>query len=737
MKKFKFYALAFAAIAFAGCSDDVIDGQGASGTQGDGTPAYLTISFTANGGNSSRSTADDANNTGDHDGNAEDSGHQNAGTTDEVAIKTALVVVAPESGSVGFAKLYTAKADGGDLTAVGDTDYEGEGFVITDNNTQKYYNANPIEVATGTYKVLVVINPVKDITDELDQTTMQLTSGPAVNALYDMIVDGKYVTNEDAEDSEITEDNPRKNVIDLGNGTSGFMMANKAEEEVTLTSNDTPEDPAQADVDVERVLSKITFRETTPTETNAKNVYAVDVYSGTVKAETKDGVIEISTGNYEDKTFNKAHDANTVTIDNVAYPTPNVVYALYEEGTSGSSEFKGVYRMTKQTTDTGKTIFVKLEAKTQEEYDKGTTEEKEGWFVAKNMDEQEGLSNDDIEKSLTLQASEEGTGEKTQWYVKLEGYALVNLSKEVYYVRHTTDNMGAGTEFGTLNGANFLYTPYFLDKNRVTFNEQTGAFESGADDINDWYYNTLAAVSEESATLEIASDGSFKKTSGNEQVAAVYYKPMSELGTEAGTVTGDKEQHSSQDTPSTLPNAGLLMSYCFENSTDITHQTHGLSTGISFVARIYNDPACGENNAITGLYRYAGHNFEKLSDIQKAYGANTPTGIVKLIEKYAQSGTPTKKELDEVGITQYSSNICYYYTTEIKHYDNGKDQELGNMEFAIMRNNIYSLAVTSIDQIGDPFVDPTPSIPNESDEAALSVSVNMIPWIVRYNDIEF
>ena len=59
------------------------------------------------------------------------------------------------------------------------------------------------------------------------------------------------------------------------------------------------------------------------------------------------------------------------------------------------------------------------------------------------------------------------------------------------------------------------------------------------------------------------------------------------------------------------------------------------------------------------------------------------------------------------------------------------------MEFAIMRNNIYSLAVTSIDQIGDPFVDPTPSIPNESDEAALSVSVNMIPWIVRYNDIEF
>ena len=81
MKKFKFYALAFAAIAFAGCSDDVIDGQGGNtGTVGDGTPAYLTISFTANGGNSSRSTADDANNNGDEHstqtpGTGEDSGH--------------------------------------------------------------------------------------------------------------------------------------------------------------------------------------------------------------------------------------------------------------------------------------------------------------------------------------------------------------------------------------------------------------------------------------------------------------------------------------------------------------------------------------------------------------------------------------------------------------------------------------------------------------------------------------
>ena len=39
------------------------------------------------------------------------------------------------------------------------------------------------------------------------------------------------------------------------------------------------------------------------------------------------------------------------------------------------------------------------------------------------------------------------------------------------------------------------------------------------------------------------------------------------------------------------------------------------------------------------------------------------------------------------------------------------------MEFAIMRNNIYSLSVTKIEQIGDPFVDPTPGLDNESEKA--------------------
>lgn len=108
-----------------------------------------------------------------------------------------------------------------------------------------------------------------------------------------------------------------------------------------------------------------------------------------------------------------------------------------------------------------------------------------------------------------------------------------------------------------------------------------------------------------------------------------------------------------------------------------------------------------------------------------------------MIDKETASTPITKEDLEAAGIKQYSGNICYYYTTEIKHFDNGNNNTLGNMEFAIMRNNIYSLAITNISKIGDPIVDPTPETPNETKEAALKVSVKIIPWIVRYNDIEF
>lgn len=693
MKKFKFYALAFAAIAFAGCSDDVIDGQGASGTQGDGTPAYLTISFTANGGNSSRSTADDANNTGDHDGNAEDSEHHTPGTLEETAIKKALVVVYSESGKKSFAKLYGAS----EFTNT--TPGQGDGFVITDVNSQSYVSAAPIEVETGDYKVLVVINPVSALTTDVMTENVSINDDTKIKTLYERILTGAYSDAKATSFSDAADN--------IGNSTDGFMMTNKGVSNVTLTSDNTQAQPEVADVTVERTLSKITYR-----TKNTNNIYPVEVNTGSVKARTVIGAISDGGTGYTKVTLNVAVDSDK--------PQGNVVYAYYT-GTEGNEVLTGVYKQRSgQTQVVGSetlTVYEEVEATTEDAYDAMKDTEKANYFVAVDFDGNTTISDAEIERSLILQGDEGSTaGTPTTWYVQLKGYALVNLSKSVNYVRHTTTTSDddKGTPFGTLNGTtNFLWTPNWKAKNAVSLETAT---ITGA---NDWFYNTLADVSAESKTLTSSTISSAK-----------YYKAMPTTA-DGETVTGGTGEDTQHKNP--LDKTGALMSYCFENSTDIAHQIHGISTGISFMAEIYTDANC-QTPLSTPIYRYAGHLYTGLDKIQEAYGTSTPQAIKDLITK---GDSATDADFEAANVVKYNGNTCYYYTTEIKHYDNNDPTALGNMEFAIMRNNIYSLSVTNIAEIGDPFVDPTPNMPNESDEAYISINTVMEPWIVRYNDIEF
>lgn len=741
MKKFKFYALAFAAIAFAGCSDDVIDGQGGNtGTVGDGTPAYLTISFSANG-NSSRAPGepgDDTNNQGDTDGDANDSGHHNDGTTAENVIRDALVVVAPaEGGTVGFAKLYSTGVDG-DLSKPEEDAGDG-GFNIVDKGTTTYYNPNPIKVAVGRYNVLVVVNPVDDLTETLQNN--ELTNLNDVNELYNKIVNQEYkkVDTEkgSAPDYEaptyidaVSELIPQTDGKDTPTTVKGIMMANKSlnakvtnpSYSVELTEANTPENPAPVTIDVERVLSKITFRETTMKDFDNitdldPNIYPVNFVTGTADPITEDGAIE-NNGTYEVKTFCLAHDS---------YEPANEVYALYGE----KEEFVGVYQKTDKedaNNKTGKPIFEKLTAVSADTYKAAEEDEQKGYFVAVDKDSNDEFSLEEQENSITLQ-SREGTGNPHKYYVKLEGYALVNLSKSVFYVRHTTDASGMAQPFGTLTGANYLYTPYWQAKNGTDIDDEKSFSGAGT-----WFYNPLAAVSTESEDLTYA-DGAL--------VGNTYYKTMASLGEDQGSVSGTDDQHKDP-----LNKTGKFMAYCFENSTDVAHQVHGLSTGISFVATVWKDAECSE--AIDRLYLYSNHTFESLHAIQDAYGSHLSDEFETVLAKETvneqgevTASTVSKDDLKTLAkggheeITMYNGNTCYYYTTEIKHFDNGNPTELGNMEFAIMRNNIYSLAVTEISTIGAPFVDPTPNTENESSEAALKVTVKMEPWIVRYSDIEF
>lgn len=75
--------------------------------------------------------------------------------------------------------------------------------------------------------------------------------------------------------------------------------------------------------------------------------------------------------------------------------------------------------------------------------------------------------------------------------------------------------------------------------------------------------------------------------------------------------------------------------------------------------------------------------------------------------------------LAEYGARTYEDATCYY-TWWIRHANDGKDEENGTMEYAIVRNNIYELNVTKISSLGG-------YIPNE-EEKGFIVNVYVKDW---------
>lgn len=80
--------------------------------------------------------------------------------------------------------------------------------------------------------------------------------------------------------------------------------------------------------------------------------------------------------------------------------------------------------------------------------------------------------------------------------------------------------------------------------------------------------------------------------------------------------------------------------------------------------------------------------------------------------------------------------VYYYYFN--RHNNNDKPSTMGPMEFATVRNNIYKLKVTTISAIGLPVdTPPDPGTPDEDPEVYFKVSVKVLDWVVRINNIEF
>ena len=188
-----------------------------------------------------------------------------------------------------------------------------------------------------------------------------------------------------------------------------------------------------------------------------------------------------------------------------------------------------------------------------------------------------------------------------------------------------------------------------------------------------------------------------------------------------------------------------FLSYVSENTLPgIKAQINGLSTGVVFRGYFHDgtDKIEGEDY----LYVYANKYYGNWAAVKAIAEANTDAALTAAYN--AVSADPTNlAECANAGFTVYTPDangnypVYYYYWN--RHNDNNKPNEMGVMEYAVVRNNVYKLAVTNISKFGHPEDgegDPDDGGSEREDEEErhyFQVSVKVLPWTVRVNDIEF
>lgn len=149
-----------------------------------------------------------------------------------------------------------------------------------------------------------------------------------------------------------------------------------------------------------------------------------------------------------------------------------------------------------------------------------------------------------------------------------------------------------------------------------------------------------------------------------------------------------------------------FLDYVQENilPVDVLNQANGMAyycTGIVFKAKYQPVDITTTDGT---FYRYNGNFYASLDEIKNVIG----------------NQSISENNLSQFGIAKYQDGICYY-TYFIKHAEDGDDTTVSPMEYAIVRNNIYQVNVTGINDIGS--VTPT--------DYRLNLECTVTDWVLE------
>lgn len=321
------------------------------------------------------------------------------------------------------------------------------------------------------------------------------------------------------------------------------------------------------------------------------------------------------------------------------------------------------------------------------------------------------------DETYTLMEDEEGKPEVT---VTLTDMALVNLSKEFYYLRRVSAD---GTSTSATIGETETNTNYVVD---TDYNWKSGS------------------------TITDYSDHFFYVYNQNSASADYTWTSISSL------TNNDDDNNNSWNTDNSKGDYKIWR-YATENTipAQVSNQKKGITTGVAFKGEIKGvsegmKTLLNGTNTVYVFDNILWGTWDNVKTAAEAKESDKTTlsnpSLSAAYNKATKEGYTDAKAV-AAGFTIFRPNttgkyeVLYYYWN--RHNDNNNNGSMGPMEFAVVRNNVYKLSVTGVDKFGhptDPDDDPdpeNPEDPDEEDDVYFKVAVEVLPWVVRINNIEF
>ena len=194
-----------------------------------------------------------------------------------------------------------------------------------------------------------------------------------------------------------------------------------------------------------------------------------------------------------------------------------------------------------------------------------------------------------------------------------------------------------------------------------------------------------------------------------------------------------------------------IWKYCSENTiAGAANQLNGITTGVVFKAELTGENFEGQTG---NVYVYNNKVIGSWAQVWSSDDVDVKNALANNSDLKETESENSVDDLEKANFTSFKNDAGKYYAYYIywnRHNDNNISSVMGPMEFAVVRNNVYKLAVTSISGFGhpndpinpgpNPTPDPNkpnPSDPDEDSNMYMTVEVQILPWTVRINNIEF